>query len=360
MKKILVALLVCFSFINAKSQLVVDYGGGSTSDNSVMDKIDIKEIGRSIHVATVEDGKVVVRRFYKGHWEEFDPTPISGIFKLEALKLFPYRAVPYLFCQYDGKISVIRSIGDKWEFVGSNTYLDGNISNPEFSVIGETPYIVYEDKEYEMIRMVSLLDDSWYDVDLMPSTGIKSYKLGANARGDLYLAVLDAEGITFKEVDQMVEKVADWNDLTKKMKLEGISRIDDFEFVENKAYLTYSNKMGPVIMTLEDLSKKWEEVEAAKEKIETGSANYNLNISEYYFFTFLGENGIPQFLKNNKRAVWGDVTNLSDKKAKAIASDEYRNIIYVAYVDNATSKLIVKSIEKGEEEKEGTEDEKKK
>lgn len=352
MKKILLALLVAFCFFGAKAQIVAEYGGGSTSENAVMDKIDLREVGRSIHVATVEDGKVVVRRFYKSVWEEFDPTPISGIFKLEALKLFPYRAVPYVFCHYDGKMSVIRAIADKWEVVGEKTFGDGNVSNPEFSVIGETPYIVYEDKDYEMIRMISLLDNSWYDVDLMPSAGVQSYKLGANARGDLYLAVLDAEGIMFKEVDQKIEGIANWVELTKKLKLAGTSRIDDFKFIENKAYLTYSNAMGPVIITLEDLSKKWETVVEAKSKIETGTACYNLNISEYYFFTFMGANGMPQYLKNDKLGAWSDVTNLSDKKAKAIASDQYRNIIYVAYVDNATSKLMVKSIEKGELEKE--------
>jgi hypothetical protein len=357
MKRILFAFLLSLCFINANGQIVEPYGGGSTSDNAVMDKIDIKEIGRSIHVATVEEGKVIVRRFYRGKWEEFDQTPITGVFKLKALKLFAYRAVPYLFCYYDENLTVIRAIDDKWEFVGEEQFGEATVSNPEFSVIGETPYIVYEDKDYEMIRMFSLLDESWYDVDVMPSTDVKSYKLAANARGDLYMAVLDQEGVTFKDVDQMVADVTQWKDLTKKLKLEDAARIDDFEFIENKAYITYNNENGPVIMTLEDLGKKWEVIEDSKETIVVGTKDYNLNISEYYFYTFMGANSMPQYLKNNKRGVWSKVKNISDKKARAIASDGYRNIIYVAYVDNATQKLMVKTIEKGEIEDEEEEEE---
>lgn len=357
MKKILVALLACFCMLGAKSQIVEEFGGGYVSDNTVLDKIDILEVGRSIHVASVEGGKLVVRRFYRNKWEEFDETPIKGIFKLKALKIFAYKAVPYVFCYYDNKMSVIRSIDDQWEFVGEETFGDGNITNPEFSVIGEAPYVIYEDKDYEMIRMFSLLDESWYDVDVIPMEGVLSYKLAANVRGDLYMAVMDAEGIMIKEVDQLIENVDEWNDLTKKIKLEGTTRIDDFEFVENKAYLTYSIENNPQITVLEDLGKKWETVEKgedAEAPFDLGERNYNLNISEYYFFTSLSVTGIPQYLKNNKRGVWGAVNNLSDKKARFIASCEYRNIIYVAYVDNATGKMMVKSIEKGEIEEEET------
>lgn len=347
MKKILFAFLLGFCVLGAQAQIVEQYGGGYVTDNAVMDKIDILEIGRSIHVASVEEGKVVVRRFYRGKWEEFDQTPISGIFKLQSLKLFAYKAVPYLMCQHDGKFSVIRAVADKWEYVGEETFGEGNITSPDFSVIGEKPFIVYEDKDFEVLRMISLLDDSWYDVDLMESAGIKDYHLAENERGDVYFSYLDGAGITIKKVDQMTEDIAAWQDLTKKIKLENIKRIDDFEFVGNKAYLTYHNEFGPVIMTLEDLAKKWEVMEEAEETITLGAKSYNLNISEYYFFTSLSATGIPQFLKNNKKGVWGDVTDLSKKKARGIASCEYRNIIYVAYVDDASQKLMVKKIEKG-------------
>ena len=351
MKKILFAFVLSFGFINANSQIVEEYGGGYVSDNSVLDKIDIEEVGRSIHTASVEEGKLRVRRFYRGKWEEFDQTPIEGIFKLKALDIFAYKAVPYVFCYYDNNFSVIRAIDDKWEFVGEETFGTESMHNPEFSVIGEEPYILYEDKDYEMIRMFSLLDGTWYDVDVLPSEGIKSYKLAANFRGDLYMAAMDAEGIITKEVDQLIEDVNEWKDLTKKIKLEDVARIDDFEFIENKAYITYSTATGPVIISLEDLAKKWETIEDAADAevpFELGKKDYNLNISEYYFFTSLSNSGIPQYVKNNKRGVWGAVTNLSDKKAKSLASCEYRNIIYTAYVDNATSKLMVKKIEKGE------------
>ncbi|NOQ71574.1 MAG: hypothetical protein GQ574_06215 [Crocinitomix sp.] len=351
MKKILFALILSFGFINANSQIVEEYGGGYVSDNTVLDKIDIEEVGRSIHVASVEEGKLRVRRFYRGKWEEFDQTPIEGIFKLKALEIFAYKAVPYVFCYYDDKMSVIRAIDDKWEYVGEKDFGVGSINNPEFSVIGEEAYVIYEDKDYEMIRMFSLLDETWYDVDVMPMEGVKSYKLAANFRGDLFMAVMDAEGIIIKEVDQLIASMDEWNDLTKKIKLEDIARIDDFEFVENKAYITYSTTTGPVIISLEDLSKKWETIEDAADAevpFELGKADYNLNISEYHFFTSMSSTGIPQYVKNNKRGVWGAVTNLSDKKAKSLASCEYRNIIYAAYVDNATGKLMVKKIEKGE------------
>jgi hypothetical protein len=248
-------------------------------------------------------------------------------------------------------MSVIRAIDDKWEFVGEETFGEGNMINPEFSVIGEAPYILYEDKDYEVLRMISLLDESWYDVDVMPIEGVKSYKLAANVRGDLFMAVLDAEGIMIKEVEQTIEDIAEWKDLTKKIKIEEIPRIDDFEFVGNQAYLTYSLGNNPVITTLIDLEKKWETIEDAADAevpVDLGERSYNLNISEYYFYTSLSVQGIPQYLKNNKRGVWGAVTNLSDKKARFLASCEYRNIIYAAYVDNSTGKLMVKSIEKGE------------
>jgi hypothetical protein len=351
MKKILFALVLSFSFINANSQIVEEYGGGYVSDNTVLNKIDIEEVGRSIHVASVEEGKLRVRRFYRGVWEEFDQTPIEGIFKLKALDIFAYKAVPYVFCYYDDKMSVIRAIDDKWEFVGEEVFGTTSMHNPQFSVIGEEPYIIYEDKDYEMVRMFSLLDESWYDVDVLPIEGIKSYKLAANFRGDLYIAVMDAEGIMIKEVDQLIEDVNEWKDLTKKIKLEEVSRIDDFEFIENKAYITYTTATGPVIISLEDLEKKWETIEDASDAevpFVLGKADYNLNISEYYFYTSLSSAGIPQYVKNNKKGVWGAVTNLSDKKVKALASCEYRNIIYTAYVDNATGKLMVKKIEKGE------------
>ncbi len=353
MKKILFAFLLSFGFINANSQIVETYGtdNGYVTENSVLDKIDIEEVGRSIHVASVEEGKLHVRRFYRGKWEEFDQTPIDGIFKLKSLEIFAYKAVPYVFCYYDDKMSVIRAIDDKWEFVGEEDFGVGSIHNPEFSVIGEEPYVIYEDKDYEMIRMFSLLDGTWYDVDVMPMEGVKSYKLAANVRGDLYMAVMDASGIIVKEVDQLIEDVNEWKDLTKKIKLEDVARIDDFEFIENKAYITYTTTTGPVIISLEDLGKKWETIEDAADAevpFELGKADYNLNISEYYFYTSLSSAGIPQYLKNNKRGVWGAVTNLSDKKAKSLASCEYRNIIYVAYVENGTSKLMVKKIEKGE------------
>lgn len=348
MKKILLALALCFSYLNANSQLVEQYGGGYVSDNAVLNKIDILEIGRSIHVASIEDGKLVVRRFYRGVWEEFDPTPLTGIDKVEKIQLFAYKAVPYVFCFYDGKFSVLRAIADKWEFVGKETFSDGAMLEPDFSVIGEVPYIIYKDKDYNMLRMVSLMDGKWYDVDLMSSKGLKSCRLAANLRGDLYISILDAEGAIFKKVDQLVDDVANWPELTKKVKIEGAARIDDFEFIENKAYFTYSTNIGPVIMTLEDMSKKWEVVEKAEVTIVFGKDSYNLNISEYYFFTSLSANGIPQFLKNNKQGAWGKVTDLSTKKATAIASCQYKNVIYVAYVDAPTSKLMVKKIEKGE------------
>jgi hypothetical protein len=350
MKKLLFSLMALALAFSGATQVVEDYGGGKVSDNPVMDKIDIKEIGRSIHVASVEAGNVVVRRYYREKWEEFDETPIKNIFKLKKLELFAYRATPYLFCYYDDHMTVIRAIDDKWEFVGEETFGEGSIDNPVFSVIGENPYIVYEDKEYEMIRMISLFDESWYDVDLISNVGIKSYQIAANDRGDLYLAFLNNEGIQFKEVDQEIENVDEWNDLSKMYKLEDAKRIDDFTFVENKAYLTYHNEFGPVIITLEDMAKKWEIVEEAEEHITFGPSDYNLNVSEYYFFTALSSKGIPQYLKNNKKGVWGDVTDLSKKKARSIASDDYRNVIYVAYVDDATQLLMVKKIEKGEDD----------
>ncbi len=360
MKKILFVLTASLFLVSAQAQIVAEFEGGYISENTVANKIDIKEVGRSIHVATVEDGRVVVRRFYKGIWSEFDETPIRGVNKLEALKLFAYKAVPYVFCQYDGKMSVIRAIGDKWEFVGEEKFGDASVLNPEFDVIGEEPYIIYNDKDYDMLRMVSLLDNSWYDVDLMPSKGIKSYKLASNLRGDLYMAVLDGEGIMFKEVEQLIENVSEWPELTKKVKLIGTERIDDFEFIENKAYYTYSTNLGPVIMSLEDLAKKWETVTKAEVSIVMGKTDYHLNISEYYFYTSLSAAGIPQYLKNNKKGVWGNVTDLSTQKATVVASCEYRNIIYVAYVESATSRIMIKTIEKGEEEEEGSDTEKSK
>lgn len=353
MKKILLALCLGVFLTNVNAQVVAPYGGGVVSENAAMNKIDIKEIGRSIHVATVEEGRVVVRRFYRGVWEEFDKTPIEGIFKLKDIKLFAYKAVPYLFCFYDGKMSVIRAIADKWEFVGAPTFGEGVVENPEFSVIGEKPFVIYEDSDYDMIRMISLLENKWYDVDLVPNKGVLSYKLAANYRGDLYLALLNDAGLNFKKVDQMVASMNDWELLTKPVKIDGLTKIDDFEFIENKAYLTYSTATGPVIMSLEDLSKKWETVEKAEEPaVILGKTDYNLNISEYYFITSLSASGMPQYVKNNKTGVWGLVKDLSEKKARGIASTEYKNVIYVAYVDDATSKVFVKTIEKGEEEKE--------
>lgn len=350
MKKILFSLMALALAFSGTAQVVEDYGGGKVSDNPVMDKIDLKEIGRSIHVASVEDGNVVVRRYYRNKWSEFDETPIKNVFKLKKLELFAYRATPYLFCQYDDKMTVIRSIDDEWEIVGEETFGEGSVENPVFSVIGEKPFIVYEDKEYEMIRMISLYDESWYDVDLLSNEGVKSYDIAANDRGDLYLAILTSEGMTFKEVDQEIDNVEEWEDLSKKYKIENVKRIDDFSFIENKAYVTYHNEFGPVIITLEDLAKKWEIVEESEEHITFGPDDYHLNISEYYFFTALSSQGIPQYLKNNKKGVWGDVTDLSKKKARSVASDDYRNVIYVAYVDDATQHLIVKKIEKGEED----------
>lgn len=351
MKKILLALILSFSFLGANAQIVANYGDGYVSDNSVLDKIDIEEVGRSIHVASVEEGKLRVRRYYREKWEEFDETPIDGIFKLHAIEIFAYKAVPYVFCYYDERMSVIRAINDKWEFVGEKDFGAGSIHNPEFSVIGEEPYVIYEDKDYEVLRMFSLLDNSWYDVDLMPSETVKSYKLAANFRGDLFMAVMDSEGIMIKKVDQMEADINSWSNLTKKIKLDGVSRIDDFEFVENTAYMTYSTATGPVIISLADMEKKWETVEDAADAeapVSLSATDYNLNISEYYFFTALSDAGIPQYLKNNKSGVWGAVTDVSTKKAKSVASCEYRNIIYVAYVDKGTSKLMVKKIEKGE------------
>lgn len=350
MKKFLFALALCFTALHVSSQIVEKYGEGYVSDNHVMDKIDIKEIGRSIHVATVEEGQLVVRRYYRHKWENFDVTPIKGIFKLKALKLFAYKAVPYVFCYYDDKMSVIRAIEDKWEFVGEESFGEGSVHNPEFSVIGETPYIVYEDKDYEMLRMYSLLNEStWYDFDLMSSIGVKSYKLAANYRGDLYLSVLNNEGISFKEVNQLEEDVNAWKDLTKRLKVdENIPAIDDFEFIQNKAYITFRDEKGPLIMSLEDLAKKWEVVEKCDKPIAIGTRDFNLNISEYFFYTSLNKEGMPQYLKNNKKGVWGELTNLSNKPAKAVASCEYKNIIYVAYVHGTTNKLMVKTIEKGD------------
>ncbi len=352
MKKIIIAFTLSLCFISSYAQIIEEYGGGYISENTCLNKIDIKEIGRSIHVASIEEGRVIVRRFYKNEWQEFDQTPLTGINKVESLKLFAYNATPYLFCFADGKMSVIRSIGDKWEFVGEEKFGEGSIVNPEFSVIGEEPYILYEDKDYEMLRLISLLDNSWYDVDLLPFKGVKSYKLAANVRGDLYMAVLDNEGVMFKEVEHLIENVTEWPELTKKVKLEGIERIDDFEFIENKAYFTYSSAMGPVIMSLEDLSKKWETITKLDEAIVLGKIDYNLNVSEYFFFTSLSTAGIPQYLKNNKSGVWGLVTDIATKKATVMASCEYRNIIYVAYVESSTSRVMVKKIEKGEEESE--------
>lgn len=355
MKNILYLLIVSLMSFQLNAQIVEEFGGGFVSENSALDKIDIKEVGRSVHVASVEDGRLVVRRYYRNKWEEFDETPIKDIFKLKALKLFAYKATPYVFCYYDNKMSVIRAIDDKWEFVGKETFGEGSIENPEFSVIGEAPYIVYEDEKYESIRMISLLKGNWYDFDLMSSIGLKSYKLAANYRGDLYISYLNAEGLHFKEVDQLIDNVDNWKDLTKKVKVEGVERIDDFTFIQNKAYVTYRDANGPLIMTLEDMAKKWEVVAKCEKPIAIGTKDYNLNISEYYFYTSLSNDGIPQYLKNNKKGVWGEVTDLSTKKAKTVASCEYRNIIYVAYVDFATSKVMVKTIEKGEleEEEEG-------
>ncbi len=347
MKKLFVALVFTALSLSVNAQVVESYGGGIVSENSVLDKIDLKEIGRSIHVASIEEGNVVVRRFYRGKWEEFDPTPLKGISKVKTLKLFAYRAVPYLFCQYDDKMSVIRAIGDKWEFVGEETFGEGSVVDPQFSVVGENPFILYKDEEFEVIRMISLLDDSWYDVDLVASEGIRSHKLASSARGDLFAAFLSEIGITIKKVNQTTEYDT-WSDLTKKIKLENISYIGDFKFVENVAYITYPNELGsPVITSLADGGKKWETLEEMETALVFGKKDYNLNISEYYFFTSLSDGGIPQFLKNNKKGNWGDVTDLSDKKAKAIASDDYRNIIYIGFV-NSSSKLMVKKIEKGE------------
>jgi hypothetical protein len=165
--------------------------------------------------------------------------------------------------------------------------------------------------------------------------------------------LLNDAGLNFKKVDQMVASMNDWELLTKPFKIDGLTKMDDFEFIENKAYLTYSTTTGPVIMSLEDLSKKWETAEKAEDPaVILGKADYNLNISEYYFITSLSASGMPQYVKNNKTGVWGLVKDLSEKKARGIASTEYKNVIYVAYVDDETSKVFVKSIEKGEEEKE--------
>jgi len=358
MKKIITLLLFNALLLSGNAQVVEIYGDGKVSPNPVMGKIDLKQIGRLIHVASVEEGNVVVRRFYRGKWEQINETPITGIKKLHKIELFAYRATPYLFCHYDDNMTVIRAIDDQWEYVGEEQFGEGIIKNPQFSVIGENPFIVYEDADYDVLRMISLLDDSWYDVDLMSSEGVKSFHLGAKSRGDLFLALLQEDGLSLKKVEQ-TEDPATWEPLTKPYKLDEVSKIDDLDFVENTAYVTYSNEEGaPVIIKLEDLAKKWEELENSEDAIEFGRTDYNLNISEYYYFTSLSDAGIPQFLKNNKRGNWGDVTSLSTKKAKCIASDQYKNVIYVAYVDSASSKLVVKKIEKGLNEEE--EDSKKK
>ncbi len=347
MKKLIMGVLLSVCSLTLNAQVVEPYGGGEVSENAVMDKIDLKEIGRLVHVASVEDGQVMVRRFYRGKWELIGETPLKGIDKLQHIELFAYRATPYLFCQYDDKLSVIRSIDDKWEFVGKQTFGEGTIVNPEFSVIGETPYIVYEDTDYEMIRMVSLLNGLWYDQDLISTEKATSYKIAAKARGDLFITLLTNEGIEIKEVN-MSEDFVTWIPAAKAYKVENVKAIDDFDFVENDGYVTYLDKNGHItILKLLDLEKKWEELEKAESKIDIGRQFYNLSVSEYFFFTGLSDAGVPQFLKNNKRGNWGDVTALSTKKAKCIASDDYKNVIYVAYVDAPTGKLMVKKIEKG-------------
>lgn len=352
MKKTVTLLLFSLFCWVGFSQVVEAYGGGEVSPNTVMNKVDLKEIGRLIHVASVEDGKAVVRRFYRGKWEQIDETPITGINKLHSIELFAYRATPYLFCHYNDHMTVIRAINDKWEYVGEEKFGEGVINDPQFSVIGENPFIVYEDTDYEVLRMFYLLDNSWYDVDLMSTENLKSYKIGAKARGDLFIALLDDEGLTVKKIEQ-TQDPATWKALTKLHKLENVNAIDDFDFIENTAYVTYLNEINaPVIIQLEELEKKWVELENSKEAIDLGRKDYNLNISEYYFFTALSDKGIPQFLKNNKKGNWGNVTSLSDKKALCIASDAYKNVIYVAYVDAGSSKLIVKKIEKGLNENE--------
>jgi hypothetical protein len=353
MKRIFFLTAITFMASLSYGQLVTNHGGEFISENANSPVVDIQEIGRLITVASVEDGTLVVRRFYRGKWEQIGETGLTGIKKAVKVDLFNYKNTPYVFCFYDGKMSVVRSIADNWEYVGEETFGEGDINNPEFSVIGEKPYILYEDKDYEMIRMISLLDDSWYDVDLIENTIALDYKLGASMRGDLFFAYADGSALRFKKVDQETE-ITEWPSLTKAVKIENINEIFDFEFVENKAYITYPNALGsPVIMTLNDGEDKWETVEELEAKVNFGGEDINLVISEYFYFTATNSTSkMPQFLKNNKKGNWGDVTNLSLKKGTCVASTEYLRIIYVAYVEFGTGKLVVKKIEKGEEEDE--------
>jgi hypothetical protein len=364
MKKLtLIGLLWSLSF-NIHAQVVEIYGEGNVSEKPAYGQVDIEEVGRLITVASIEESNLVVRHYYRGKWSQIGTTILTGLNKVEKIDLFNYKNVPYVFCFYDGKMSVIRSINDQWEIVGEKTFGEGNINNPQFSVIGAKPFIVYEDEDYEMIRMISLLDDSWYDVDLISTENISSYKLAANLRGDLFLALIKEGSLEVKKVIQ-TSAITEWENLTKPHELEGITALDQFQFVDNNAFVNYRTPQGmPVIISLLDGEKKWETKEELTTSKDFGNKDMNLNISEYYFFTATNpKTGIPQFLKNNKKGNWGKVTNLSDKKAKCVASCDYNNIIYVAYVDFGSSNLIVKKIEKGlndDEEMETSEKDKKK
>jgi len=85
MKTILFSLLALSFAFSSSAQVVEEYGGGKVSENPVMDKIDLKEIGRSIHVASVEEGKVVVRRFYRGSGKSLIKLQLKTFLSLSAL-----------------------------------------------------------------------------------------------------------------------------------------------------------------------------------------------------------------------------------------------------------------------------------
>lgn len=364
MRRILFIGLLAGLTLNLNAQVVAIYGEGDVSESAVYGKVDIEEVGRLITVASVEEGTLIVRHFYRGKWSQIGETPLTGMKKVEQIDLFNYKNVPYVFCHYDGKMSVIRSINDVWEVVGEKTFGDGKIKDPQFSVIGAKPFIVYEDDDYDMIRMVSLLDESWYDVDLISTQNVTSYKIASNLRGDLYLALIKGGSLEVKKVIQTTS-FDEWESLTKPYTLAGITQLDQFQFVQNDAFINYRSPQGlPTIISLTDGTKKWETREQLLTSNDFGNFDIHLNSSEYYFFTATHpKTGVPQYLKNNKKGNWGKVTNIADKKVKCLASCHYNNIIYVAYVDFGTSKLIVKKIEKGlndDEEMEKAEDKKKK
>ena len=351
MKKLFIALVILIIGNTGFSQLVSTHGADFISENANSPVVDIEQIGRLITVASIEDGTIVVRRFYRGKWEQIGESTISGIKKAVKLDLYNHKNTPYVFCYYDNKMSVIRSMADVWETVGEVSFGSGNITDPEFAIIGEKPYIVYEDADYEMLRMISLLDNSWYDVDLISTEEASDYKIAANIRGDLFMAYTDGSAINFKKVNQTTE-ISEWPSLTKPLKIENINEIFDFEFIDNKAYLTYPNEMGsPVIISLEDAASKWETLEELETKSTFGGKDINLVISEYFFFTANSKTiQVAQFLKNNKKGNWGNVTNLSARKTTCVASTEYNRVIYVALIEVGTNKLIVKKIEKGEDD----------